>query len=228
MQETQDNNVDLAQLHAGMPQVKQAATPLVAGIVAEYNPFHKGHAWMIDMLREGGVETIVCVMSGSFVQRAGPAVMPTHVRAKAAIAGGADLVLRLPVPWAVASAEGFAQGAAGLLAALGCVDILAFGAEDDNIEQLIGVAELLLIEDFNSLVRVYLSNGQSYPAARAAAQAACRVLLVDEFQDLTPAHLLLVRLLSGGGGHVFAVGDDDQTIYGYNGADPRWLIDFAD
>ena len=52
------------------------------------------------------------------------------------------------------------------------------------------------------------------------------MLLVDEFQDLTPAHLLLVRLLTAAGGAVFGVGDDDQTIYGYNGADPGWLIDF--
>jgi DNA helicase II / ATP-dependent DNA helicase PcrA len=63
--------------------------------------------------------------------------------------------------------------------------------------------------------------------ARSAAQRASRLLLVDEFQDLTPAHLLLVRLLSAPGGAVFGVGDDDQTIYGYNGADPAWLIDFA-
>ena len=73
-------------------------------------------------------------------------------------------------------------------------------------------------------IRVLLSD----PAARTAAQRACRVLLVDEFQDLTPAHLLLVRLLAGPHGAVFGVGDDDQTIYGYNGADPAWLIEFAD
>ena len=66
------------------------------------------------------------------------------------------------------------------------------------------------------------------PVARAAAQRACRVLLVDEFQDLTPAHLLMVRLLAGPDGCVFGVGDDDQTIYGFNGADPQWLIDFAE
>ena len=53
-------------------------------------------------------------------------------------------------------------------------------------------------------------------------------MLVDEFQDLTPAHLLMIRLLSSPGGAVFGVGDDDQTIYGYNGADPAWLIDFAE
>jgi DNA helicase-2/ATP-dependent DNA helicase PcrA len=65
------------------------------------------------------------------------------------------------------------------------------------------------------------------PEVRRAAQFACRLLLVDEFQDLTPAHMLLVRLLAGPDGAVFGVGDDDQTIYGYNGADPSWLIDFA-
>ncbi|HUS41995.1 MAG TPA: ATP-dependent DNA helicase UvrD2 [Ilumatobacteraceae bacterium] len=66
------------------------------------------------------------------------------------------------------------------------------------------------------------------PTARRAAQQASRVMLVDEFQDLTPAHLLLIRLLAAPGGAVFGVGDDDQTIYGYNGADPAWLIDFGD
>ncbi|MCU1397482.1 MAG: putative ATP-dependent helicase [Acidimicrobiales bacterium] len=65
------------------------------------------------------------------------------------------------------------------------------------------------------------------PDARAVAQQACRLLLVDEFQDLTPAHVLLVRLLAAPGFGVFGVGDDDQTIYGYSGADPEWLIDFA-
>ena len=66
------------------------------------------------------------------------------------------------------------------------------------------------------------------PRTRSAAQRSSRVLLVDEFQDLTPAHLLMIRLLAGPDGAVFGVGDDDQTIYGYNGADPAWLIDFAE
>ena len=64
------------------------------------------------------------------------------------------------------------------------------------------------------------------PAARAAARRSCGLLLVDEFQDLTPAHLLLVRLLAGPRSDVFGVGDDDQTIYGYSGASPEWLIDY--
>ncbi len=66
------------------------------------------------------------------------------------------------------------------------------------------------------------------PVARAAAQARCRRMLVDEFQDLTPAHLLLIRLLVAPGFDCFGVGDDDQVIYGYSGATPEFLIDFAE
>ncbi len=80
--------------------------------------------------------------------------------------------------------------------------------------------------DFDDQIYRALDVLLTQPAARAAAQRACRVMLVDEFQDLTPAHVLLIRLLSSPGGAVFGVGDDDQTIYGYNGADPAWLIDF--
>ena len=81
----------------------------------------------------------------------------------------------------------------------------------DFDQQIYGAIRLLLTE----------------PEVRRAAQRAGRVLLVDEFQDLTPAHLLLIRLLAAPGFDVFGVGDDDQTIYGYNGADPTWLIDFT-
>ncbi len=102
--------------------------------------------------------------------------------------------------------DGFADVYPRYRAALARAGVLDF---DEQIQRAI---ELLLRE----------------PAARAAAQRACQVLLVDEFQDLTPAHLLLVRLLAGAEGAVFGVGDDDQTIYGYNGADPGWLINFTE
>ncbi len=80
--------------------------------------------------------------------------------------------------------------------------------------------------DFDDQIYRAIEVLLTQPEARAAAQRASRVLLVDEFQDLTPAHVLLIRLLASPGGAVFGVGDDDQTIYGYNGADPAWLIDF--
>lgn len=84
--------------------------------------------------------------------------------------------------------------------------------EADHAEQIYGAIE--------SLCRL--------PDLRAHWQAKCRHLLVDEFQDLTPAYLLLIRLLAGPGMSVFGVGDDDQVIYGYAGADPGYLIDFED
>ena len=82
--------------------------------------------------------------------------------------------------------------------------------------------------DFDEQVQLAIELLLGDAAVRATARRACGVLLVDEFQDLAPAHLLLVRLLAGPDGAVFGVGDDDQTIYGYNGADPAWLIDFAE
>jgi DNA helicase-2/ATP-dependent DNA helicase PcrA len=83
------------------------------------------------------------------------------------------------------------------------------------------------VVDFDEQVTGAIERLLGDPVFRQRAQRSARVLLVDEFQDLTPAHLLLIRLLSGPAGAVFAVGDDDQTIYGYAGATPRWLVDFG-
>jgi DNA helicase-2/ATP-dependent DNA helicase PcrA len=80
--------------------------------------------------------------------------------------------------------------------------------------------------DFDEQVIAAIERLLADPAFRRRTQRFARVLLVDEFQDLTPAHMLLIRLLSGPAGAVFGVGDDDQTIYGYAGATPKWLVDF--
>lgn len=140
----------------------------VAGIVAEYNPFHAGHGWMIERLREEGHSAVVCVISGDFVQRGEAALLPASLRAQAAVAGGADLVFRLPAAWATASAEGFGRAGVGLLCALGCVDTLAFGAETADAGRLAEVAEILRDERLGLLVREELKKGGSFAAARAA------------------------------------------------------------
>ena len=91
----------------------------IAGIVAEYNPFHNGHAHHIQQTRaqDGRCRAthVVAVMSGHFVQRGEPALLPKPERVRMALAGGADLVLELPLPWSLASAEGFAYGAVSIL-----------------------------------------------------------------------------------------------------------------
>jgi DNA helicase-2/ATP-dependent DNA helicase PcrA len=103
-------------------------------------------------------------------------------------------------------------------------DIAGFGEVLDQYrDELLRRGQLDYDEQILRAVEVLLTD----PEARAAARRAAPVLLVDEFQDLTPAHLLLVRLLAGPAGEVFAVGDDDQTIYGYSGASPDWLVGFS-
>ena len=108
----------------------------IVGIIAEYDPFHAGHAWQIQQARQAGARAVVCVMSPSVVQRGGCALFPTPVRVRAALAGGADLVLSLPAPYATLSAEGFAAAGVHLLSMLGCVDTLCFGAETPDPELL--------------------------------------------------------------------------------------------
>ena len=103
----------------------------ITGIVSEYNPFHLGHDFHIKETRRllGDDTAIVCVMSGNFVQRGECAYFSKFSRAEAALSCGADLVLELPVPWALSSAETFARGAVAILGALGSVTHLSFGSE---------------------------------------------------------------------------------------------------
>lgn len=140
----------------------------VIGIVCEYNPFHKGHREHIRESRaQLGPDTpVVCVMSGDFVQRGSPAVFDKHRRAQAACACGADLVLELPLPWSLSSAEGFARGAVGLLGKLGVVSHLSFGSESGNLAPLTALALAALEEETMALVKAEMSAGMSFAPAR--------------------------------------------------------------
>ena len=143
----------------------------ICGIVAEYNPFHNGHAYQIAATRErlGADTAVVCAMSGDFVQRGEPAVLRKHARAEAAVRCGADLVLELPLPWCMASAERFAHGAVTLLAATGAVTHLSFGSECGDTAVLREIAALLLRPEMDGLIRRGLAEGLSYAAARQSA-----------------------------------------------------------
>ena len=146
----------------------------VAGVICEYNPFHTGHAWQLAELRRRGAAAVVCAMSGNFTQRGGFAIVRKHVRAEAAIRGGADLVLELPLPWATASAEGFAKGGAEALAATGVVDTLAFGSECADADRLARVADALASDAFVAALKSELDKGDSFAAARQrAAETLC-------------------------------------------------------
>lgn len=150
----------------------------VAGIVAEYNPFHNGHAHHIERTRAAdggcGATHIVAVMSGHFVQRGEPALLPKADRARAALACGADLVLELSTPWALSSAEGFAFGAVSLLDALGCVQVLSFGSECGDMAALETAADTLADPRFAKLLAYHLEGGIPFPEARQKAAAELR------------------------------------------------------
>ncbi len=137
---------------------------MTAGIVCEYNPFHKGHLYHIRKTKEAGADFIVCAMSGNFVQRGECAYADKWTRAEAAVLCGADVVIDLPVPWACASAENFAKGSVGLLSDFG-IDMLSFGSECEDAELLKRCADALDDEKVASLLKVKMSTGLSYPAA---------------------------------------------------------------
>ena len=142
------------------------------GIIAEYNPFHNGHAYHIRKAKEHtGADYCIVVMSGDFVQRGAPALMNKYQRTQIALTSGADLVLELPVYYALSSAEYFAGGAVALLDKLGIVDTLCFGSECGDTDLLMTFAKLLLHEDkvFKQTLDRNLRMGHAYPQARNTA-----------------------------------------------------------
>ena len=144
----------------------------VTGIIAEYNPFHRGHAYHLSRARElTGADYLVVVMSGNYVQRGVPAMFDKYTRAEAALLGGADLVLELPLSAACGSAEYFADGAVDLLIQTGIVTDLCFGSECGDLEVLSEAASLLADEpeEYRSSLRRHLRKGVSFPLARAMA-----------------------------------------------------------
>ncbi len=148
----------------------------IAGIIAEYNPFHYGHAHLIERTRDehGGDAThIVAVMSGCFTQRGEPALTDPYTRAAAALQNGVDLVIQLPTPFALSSAQSFAEGGVYLLDALGCVDMISFGSECGDIDRLKKAAAVLCRPQVNTRMRGLMTSGESYAVARR--QALCEV-----------------------------------------------------
>lgn len=143
-----------------------------AGIIAEYNPFHKGHAYQIQTLRaQTGADFVIAAMSGDFVQRGEPALYDKYTRTRMALNMGVDLVVELPVPFAVSSAEDFAACGVALLTGLGVTDVLCFGSECGELSWLQTAARLLLDEPepYRDLLKAAIRQGEPYPRARQLA-----------------------------------------------------------
>jgi len=138
-----------------------------AAIIAEYNPFHSGHMHHIAQTRRQlGATHIIAIMSGNFVQRGDCACVSKFVRTRMALLGGADLVLELPLPWAVSGAEKFALGGSAIADALGCVDMLSFGSESGDIELIKAAAHIVDLPEMSAAMRDGLSRGETFAAVR--------------------------------------------------------------
>lgn len=141
----------------------------VAAVIAEYNPFHKGHRWQLEQIRQRGATHIAVVMSPDYTQRGTPAILPKRVRAHAALENGADLILELPVSYACAGAQRFAFGAVSLVCAMGCVQVLAFGAEDAEQDLLDQAADALEHPQVQQALRERMAEGITFARARQQA-----------------------------------------------------------
>ncbi|MBR6476210.1 MAG: nucleotidyltransferase family protein [Lachnospiraceae bacterium] len=140
------------------------------GIIAEYNPFHNGHKYMIEKAKElTGADTAVVIMSGDFVQRGAPAVCDKYLRTQMALSGGADIVFELPVIYSLGSAERFAEGAVRLLSSTLNINFICFGSESGNIDTLyefaINTEDYSHTEEFRTNISAAIKKGMSYPAA---------------------------------------------------------------
>ena len=152
-------------------------------IIAEFNPFHNGHKYLLDKVRTSADDRVIVIMSGNFTQRGVPAIADKYARAKCALLSGADLVLEMPTLYATGSAYDFARGGVTLADKLNVCDTLAFGVEmnnnnsEDDSQSLINldtfnkVADILTVEpdEYKLLLKENLSNGMSFPSAREKA-----------------------------------------------------------
>lgn len=142
---------------------------MVLGIIGEYNPFHNGHLYHIaESVRQTGAKYVVCVISGNFVQRGNTSIINKWVKAKMALANGADLVIELPTIYSISSAENFAEGAVKILNSLKIVDTLSFGMEASDIATLNNIANVLYTEpkEYVTMLSHELQKGNSFPKSR--------------------------------------------------------------
>lgn len=173
----------------------------VVGIIAEYNPFHNGHKYQIEQIREKtNADYVVVAMSGNFLQRGVPALCDKHARAKMALECGVDLVFELPTLWATASAEYFAQGGVALLANTGVVTHIGFGAETDDLDSLLQVSSILKEEPdvYRAVLGNSIRTGNAFPVARKNALVTTLPLFpTDKLDDLldSPNNILALEYL---------------------------------
>lgn len=144
----------------------------ITGIITEYNPFHNGHMHHLQECKKNTkCDGVICIMSGNFMQRGGPAIIDKWKRAQMAIENGVDLVIELPTYYAVSSAEFFAYGSVSILNSLEIVNNLFFGSECGDIKSLTKIAQTLVEEpwEFKEILKRNINSGLTFAKARELA-----------------------------------------------------------
>ncbi len=139
------------------------------GIIAEFNPLHTGHKHIIDYAHTLD-DTVVCAISGNFVQRGDISILSKQQRAKFALLCGADIVAEMPVLWSMSTAQNFALCGVWQLYNLGC-DKIVFGSECGDIEALKNTADILASDGFFEKVTQKAKSGVTFAVAREAVAA---------------------------------------------------------
>ena len=170
-----------------------------AAIICEYNPFHSGHKHQIDEIRrQFGEDTrIIAIMSGNYTQRASLAFAPKHSRAAWALECGVNLVLELPFPYSMASAELFALAGVRIAERLGVIDILSFGSESGDIDALYNIARNMANENYEAELSRLMNDDSlvslGYPRLCEIAYAS---LFGDNKTDITaPNNILAIEYI---------------------------------
>lgn len=138
----------------------------IIGIIAEYNPFHNGHKYQIDKIREKYNDALIIVcMSSSFTQRGDISILNKWDKTKCALENGINLVIELPYIYSTQSSDTFAKYALKILNELK-IEELCFGSEENNIDKLYKVADTQINnKEFDIKVKEHLDNGINYPTA---------------------------------------------------------------
>ena len=177
----------------------------ICAIVAEFNPFHNGHKYIVEQAKKMGFTHVVAIMSGNFVQRGEPAIFSKKVRAQTALQNGIDLVVEIPCVWSLSTAEKYANSSVYLADSLGCIDTLIFGSECGDIKELTNIEQALKNPKFSEVLQNNLKSGVTF--AKAREQALTKLL-----PDANVSEILSTGNNILGIEYIKAIGDLHSTI----------------
>ena len=168
----------------------------VVAIISEYNPFHNGHLYQIERVRQefGADAIVIAIMSGNFTQRGEVAFADKLLRARAAVDCGVNLVLELPFPYSAASAEFFARAGVSIANQLGVVDVLSFGSELGDVETIRKIAENMTSERFAIALDEALKRGDESAGYPTIVESTYRAFFgADDARITTPNNVLAIE-----------------------------------